>query len=165
MANAEASLEGADAASKKKGALGLILGVVLALVLGGGGFYAVWSGLILAPMGAEKAEAPAPKLEPLADIAFVPVGPIVISLGPGSEAKHLRFQAQLEVQGQYQADVERLLPRVVDVLNSYLRAVEPSTLEERGALTRLRSQMLRRAQIVIGEGRVRDLLIMEFVLT
>jgi len=31
-------------------------------------------------------------------------------------------------------------------------------------LLRLRSQMLRRVQVVTGEGRVRDLLIMEFVL-
>jgi flagellar FliL protein len=32
------------------------------------------------------------------------------------------------------------------------------------ALTRLRGQMLRRVQIVVGKDRVRDLLIMDFVL-
>ena len=56
------------------------------------------------------------------------------------------------------------MPRVLDVLNSYLRAVEVSDLEDPSALVRLRAQMLRRVQIVTGEGRVRDLLVTEFVL-
>ena len=38
---------------KKKSKLPMILGVVLALSLGGGGFFAVYSGLILAPAPAE----------------------------------------------------------------------------------------------------------------
>lgn len=50
------------------------------------------------------------------------------------------------------------------MLNGYLRAVETSELEQRAALVRMRAQMLRRVQVVTGEGRVRDLLIMEFVL-
>ncbi len=75
----------------------------------------------------------------------------------------MRFRAQLEVPSKYKADVETLLPRVVDVLNSYLRALETGDLTDPSALVRLRAQMLRRVQIVTGEGRVNDLLIMEFV--
>ncbi|MFL9503735.1 flagellar basal body-associated FliL family protein [Rhodopseudomonas palustris] len=37
-------------------------------------------------------------------------------------------------------------------------------IEDPSAMARLRAQMLRRVQIVTGEGRVRDLLITEFVL-
>ena len=62
------------------------------------------------------------------------------------------------------AEVTLLMPRVLDVLNSYLRAVDPASFDDPGAMTRLRAQMLRRIQIVTGEGRVRDLLITEFVL-
>ena len=50
------------------------------------------------------------------------------------------------------------------MLNGYLRAVEVADLEDRTALVRLRAQMLRRVQIVTGEGRVRDLLVTEFVI-
>ena len=57
-----------------------------------------------------------------------------------------------------------LMPRILDVLNGYLRAVEVSQLDDPTALIRLRAQMLRRVQIVTGEGRVRDLLVTEFVL-
>ena len=56
-----------------------------------------------------------------------------------------------------------LSPRVLDVLNSYLRVVEIDELSEPTSLLRLRAQMLRRVQIVTGEGRVRDLLITQFV--
>jgi flagellar protein FliL len=70
----------------------------------------------------------------------------------------------LEVSGPHSAEVTLLKPRILDVLNSYLRAVEVAELEDPSALVRIRAQMLRRIQIVTGEGRVRDLLITEFVL-
>ncbi len=57
-----------------------------------------------------------------------------------------------------------LLPRVLDVTNTYLRAVEVSQLEDPAALIRIRSHLLRRIQLVTGEGRVNDLLITEFIL-
>jgi flagellar FliL protein len=59
--------------------------------------------------------------------------------------------------------VERLSPRVLDILNSYLRAIDIAILEDPGALITVRAQMLRRIQIVIGEDFVTDLLITEFV--
>lgn len=76
----------------------------------------------------------------------------------------MRFRAQLEVDLENQVEVEKLLPRVVDVLNSYLRALEIEDLSDPMALPKLRAQMLRRINIATGQGRVRDLLIMDFVL-
>lgn len=150
---------------KKKSKLPLLLGVVLALVLGGGGFFAVYSGMILAPHpGDEHAEGADHDIAPLATVAFVPIDPLVINLGTGSANRHLKFRAELEVEPDAEREVTAILPRVTDVLNGYLRAISIAELEERTALIKLRAQMLRRIQIVTGEGRVRDLLIMEFVL-
>ena len=150
-----------NAVPKKKSKLPLILGLVLFLVLGGGGFYAVYSGLILAsaaehPMDEHASDMP--------DIAFVPLEPVTITLGEVSANIHLRFAAQLEVENARKDEVTLLIPRILDVLNGYLRAVEVTELGDPNALVRLRSQMLRRIQIVTGEGRVRDLLVTEFVL-
>lgn len=147
---------------KKKSKLPLIMGFVLMLALGGGGFFAVYTGMILGENEehAEDEEA----IEPLPDIAFVPVDPVTISLSNSGANRHLRFTAQLEVAKGHQSEVAMLMPRILDVLNGYLRAVEVSQLEDRTALMRLRAQMLRRVQIVTGEGRVRDLLVTEFVL-
>ena len=147
---------------KKKSKLPLLIGLVLALALGGGGFYATYSGLLFGAGGEDHAAEETP--DPLPDIAFVPIEPVVISLGQGAGKDHLRFTAELEVAKSYAEEVGILMPRILDVLNSYLRAVAISDLEDPSALARLRAQMLRRVQIVTGEVRVRDLLVTEFVL-
>jgi flagellar FliL protein len=156
---ADAAIAAEAAPRKRKGLLPLILGAVGALVLGAGGFFVTYSGLLF---GAPK-EVPQATKE-LAGVGFVPLPPLVISLGDTGRSKHLRFAAQLEVDVAHKADVELLQPRILDVLNGYLRAVEATELEDPTALIRLRAQMLRRLQIVTGEGHVRDLLITEFVL-
>lgn len=145
---------------KKGGKLGLIIGLVLALACGGGGFFAVYSGMILGPSDTkEQAEE---KHEELPAVAFVPIEPMIISLGENAN-KQLRFRAELEVDPARQGDVSSVMPRILDVLNGYLRAVELAELQNPAALIRLRGQMLRRVQLVTGKGSVRDLLITEFV--
>jgi flagellar protein FliL len=158
------SEEPAGDAPKKRSKLPLIIGAVLALVLGGGGFFAVYSGMILAPAGDHAEGEEVEKVSPLPDIAFVPVEPVIITLPEASTSDHLRFTAQLEVATTHVAEVTLLLPRILDVLNSYLRAIDVAEIEDSAALVRIRAQLLRRIQIVTGEGRVRDLLVTEFVL-
>jgi len=152
---------------RKASKLPFLVGLVLAVVGAGGGFFAVQSGVIGggAPKQEETAKAPGPDEEGVLSVAFVAIDPLVISL-PGADGRtHLRFAAQLEVPPAYAAEVEAIKPRVVDVLNGYLRAVDIAVLEDPATLTRLRAQMLRRIQVVTGPGRVKDLLIMEFVLS
>ena len=162
---ADASVDG-PAEGRKSGKMPLIIGIVLALAGGAGGFFATSTGLILAPeSNSEKEKSQASDVPSLtSDIAFVPMEPLTISMPPSSKYKHLRFRGELEVATQHAGEVQTILPRIVDVLNSYLRALDISDIEEPAALARLRSQMLRRVQIVAGPGRVNDLLIMEFVL-
>ena len=148
-------------AKPKRSKKGLIVGLALALVGAGGGFMAVKSGLVLPAPQPEPTES---EIQALPAVGFVAIEPLVVTLGPTSRSKHLTFEAQLEVAEGYEEDVRKVLPRVIDVLNGYLRAVDIAELEDPSALIRLRAQMLRRIQIVTGEGRVRDLLIMEFVL-
>lgn len=159
---AEVAAADVPAEPRKKSKLPLILGLVFALAGGGGGFYAVQTGLILGA-GDHAPDEPAIEVPPMPDIGFVPIEPLVVNLGEQSANRHLRFAAQLEVEGAYLDEVKTLTPRIVDVLNSYLRAVELAEIEDRSALVRLRAQMLRRVQLVAGAGRVRDLLIVEFV--
>lgn len=158
MADTDAPLDAAPKTSKKP----LIIGVVLALLLGGGGFYATYSGMIL---GNDASQTPAADpATPLPDIAFVPIDPLVITLGSAQDGRNLRFTAQIEVAGPYVSDVALLLPRIVDVMNGYLRALDPAQLDDPAMLLRIRAQLLRRIQMVTGDGRVRDLLVTEFVL-
>ncbi|GAB4309344.1 MAG: flagellar basal body-associated FliL family protein [Roseovarius sp.] len=174
-----------DAVAQETGAkrsrMPLVLGALLALAGGGGGFYAAYSGLLpWGDSGSARGGAPgAGHAAGLGDaqdgahagsriaasdaVAFVPIEPLIVSLDGGG-GTNLRFRAQLEVDPASRAEVEHLLPRVVDVLNGYLRAVDIADLRNNAALVRLRAQMLRRVQMVVGSDRVSDLLIMEFVL-
>lgn len=166
VADTEETADEDGEAPKKKGLLmPLVIGLVLAIAGGAGGFFVMSSGML----GGEEpevteAEAEPKRIPPIEDIAFVPLDPLTIDLGKSEVGQLLRFRAEVEVFAEYKADVEVLAPRLIDVMNSYLRAIDPKELEDPAALLRLRIQLLRRMQLVAGDGRVRDLLIMEFVL-
>ncbi|SEK21951.1 flagellar FliL protein [Roseivivax marinus] len=188
---ADATADEADVTAKKS-KLPLILGVVLALLGAAGGFFAVSSGMILGGGGSDAAaasaneataeetatpmeddtdieggaEAPPTAVAPveLGDIAFVELPPLLVSLGPGAQNTHLRFRATLEVPSRHAAEVTTLQPRVLDAMNSYLRALSPADIEAQDALLLIRAQLTRRVQLVLGEEKLRDLLVLEFVL-
>ncbi len=152
---------------KKKSKMPLLLGLVLAVVLGGGGFYATYSGM-LGGSGSGESHAAADSHDESGrvggDVAFVPIEPILVSLPHESMPRHLRFRAEIETTPEHQAAVAEIMPRILDVLNSYLRAVATEDLERPTALIRLRAQMLRRIQLIAGDREIRDLLVTEFVL-
>lgn len=167
---------------KTKSKKPLVIGLIAAMALCGGGFYATYNGLLGAAdgksggratndggdHGGEKSDGLGKDGEHarrvLGNVAFVPLDPIMVSLPPGSSSRHLRFGGQLEVMPGQADVVTELMPRILDVLNTYLRAVEVSDLEEPASAARLRAQMLRRVQVVTGEGLVKDLLVTEFVM-
>ena len=149
-------------APKKGGKGGIIIALVGAIVSGGGGFAATYMGVFNSVLGGGDE---APKYEQGdKNYSFIPLEPIIISLGPQARASALKFTAQLEVIPEASEVVAELTPRILDVLNGYLRAVDEAELEDPASLSLLRAQMLRRIQIVTGEGMVRDLLVTEFIL-
>ena len=176
----EAEAVETDEEPPKKKSKALLFGLIGAVLLGGGAFYGVFSGMIPLPFGGDdKAEAVAHgrfgdgvqdedsggarAALPVA-AAFVPLDEIVISLGPDANSKHLKVSLSIEVEPGSEADVEALSPRIVDVINTFLRAVDERQFEIPRAMLRLRAQMLRRVQLVAPQGAVRDVLIQEFVL-
>ena len=158
MTDEEEIAEGEEPPKKKKG--GLVIGLVLALI-GGGGAFAFTSGMLGGGDDGPKAAA----LESVGDdLSFVSVEPMTVSVGDPADRRHLRFRAELEVDSSTKSDVEKLLPRVVDVLNTYLQTLTVAEIEDPSALLTLRSQMRRRIDLVVGGDRIHDLLVMEFVL-
>lgn len=160
-----------DNAPKKKGILlPLLIGVALAAAAGGGGFWAVTSGPLAFGGGGDSLQADADGTTPagttrpqLDEVAFVPLEPVVVNLGSETAGRHLLFTAQLEVDPSDTGEVMHLMPRVMDVINSYLRVLDMLELTDPRTLARLRAQLLRRIQVVTGDVLVRDLLVTEFV--
>ncbi|ABD57098.1 flagellar basal body-associated FliL family protein [Jannaschia sp. CCS1] len=155
---------------KKKGLLvPLLLGVILAAAGGGGGFWAVTQGPLAPESTMETPVETAAEHDDDAthmdavDVAFLELETLVITLGAEESNRNLIFSASLEIAPQYLDEVTQLSPRVLDVLNSYLRVIAISELSEPTSLARLRSQMLRRIQVVTGTGRVQNLLVTQFL--
>ncbi len=163
---AKASEEAPSEGAKKKPGqrMSWLLGLGLALPAAAGGFYLMqnepWRSADIGRDSVRAAAAPAAAER----FVYLPMEPIVINLGARGDSRMLRFGAQLEVSPQHLNEVRHLMPRIIDVLNIYLRALEMHEIEEPAALLRLRAQMLRRVQIVTGAGRVNDLLVTEFIL-
>lgn len=162
MAEASAEPDEISEEKPKSRGKGLLVALAGAVVAGGIGFFASFAGFLDSVTGGGEA---APDVKEMAkNFKFVPLDTMIVSLGPNARAQNLKFTAQLEVEPGSEAMVEDIKPRILDVLNSYLRAVDESELQDPAALALLRAQMLRRIQIVVGDGVVRDLLIVEFIL-
>lgn len=159
--------EAPDASASRGSKKPLLIGLALALLGAGGGFFATQSGVLgfggSAQFRVDDAAITPNDAGPA--FAFVAIEPLIISLPGTNGREHLRFAAQLEVDPGAVAAVEAIKPRIVDILNGYLRAVRIEELEDPTALLRLRAQMLRRIHVVAGPEQVKDLLIMEFVLS
>jgi len=157
-----------DAPPRKKGGKGLLIGLAAMLLLGGGGFYATFSGMLALPFGGGGGEEA--HQEPPEDhgesgaVAFVEIPQMMVSLGPSARSRHLRLSATLEIEPGREEEVAKLMPRVKDVINSYLQALDEADVQRPAAMARMRAHLLRRIRIVAGEDAVRDLLITEFVL-
>ncbi|MGH1576527.1 flagellar basal body-associated FliL family protein [Planktotalea sp.] len=163
MANAE-TLE--EEVPQKKSKIGFILVLVLAILVGAGSFYAAFSGMLAIGGDAqnENTEQEVEPLKSLGDKVYLPLDPLIVNIRSSSQYKMLKFVGQLEVKPEHATDIEHLKPRLMDVMNTYLNALEAARFEDPIALIKLRSQLLRRLQIISGTGRIEDLLIMEFVL-
>jgi flagellar FliL protein len=153
-----------DVPPPKKSKLPLLLSLALLMAGGGGGFMLVKTGIIGGKTSEVDETHVAAEAVETAEVAFVALDPMVITLSSGSNRQLLRFTAQLDVNPAAVEEVEKIKPRIVDILNGYLRALEVEDLEAPAALVKIRSQMLQRVKIVAGDGRINDLLVMEFVL-
>jgi flagellar FliL protein len=170
---------GEAAAPRKKSRL-LLVACAAALLAGGGGFLAVRMGLLdlFSPNKESRAESHAAaggeqrsgdagyaaQGSGTGPAAFVLLDPLVISLGPESRSKHLKVTLAIDVERGREPELEAYIPRVNDILQGFLRAVDEREFEIPRSMERLRAQMLRRVQLVTPPGAARDLLIQEFVL-
>lgn len=155
MAEAVASNE-----ERKPRSRTMLFAIVAALILGGAAFtstfYGIWApGKLLD--GGEKAPASAA----IPAVEFVHVPPIEVIV-PGPRSRNLVVQATIETDATYRPQVEHLMPRVSDAFTTFLAGIDPAAYERRGVLEVIRTELITRTRLVLGEDPVRDLLITEF---
>lgn len=156
MSEAVAELP-SEAPPRKKKTLVLAAAVLL---LGGGGFASTYLGLwspasLLGGGSDHAAEAP------VSQVVFVDVPPIRLNI-PGSRGRELVLSASIETDESHRAEVEHLMPRVLDAFTGFLSGIDPNAYDKRGVLEIIRAELVTRSRYVLGEEPVKDLLITEF---
>ncbi|WP_428408221.1 flagellar basal body-associated FliL family protein [Hyphococcus sp.] len=96
---------------------------------------------------------------------FLVLDPMVISIQPIGRSKHLRVSLVFETDEEGAASLLENGFYVQDVLNTYLRSVDHTVLEDPSSMSRLRAQILRRIRVIVPDASVTNVLITEFVLT
>jgi flagellar FliL protein len=97
---------------------------------------------------------------------FVDVPEMALTLPNEGQPKQLRIKLSLEL-GRSAAGLpspDQLMPRVYDSLLTYLRTAHEDELSGSMALDRLRGDLQRRLDLVLGDGAVRDVLITSLVI-
>ena len=151
---------GDDAPAKPKRKLPLkligIAAVALLMVGGGvGGFFMLHCAMEGLPVA-----------EPVKPVALFYLPDLLVNLSNvGSDkTQYLKVKIVLELPDQMMvAQVQPVMPRVVDAFQTYLRELRPQDLEGSAGLYRLREELTRRINVAIAPSRINAVLFKEFV--
>ena len=148
---------------EKKKSKAMLFGLVGALLLGGAGAYATYSGMVALPFfGGPPKEATA-QIRETEETAYVRLDPLIVDLGRGGRSGRLRISLIVETTSASYDAVDARKFRIADTLNSFLRAVKQDDLRDPSRTDMLRSRILRRVLLETPPGSVSDVLISEFV--
>jgi flagellar FliL protein len=158
-----ADAEGPDgkeaSAPKRKFSRKLILmaagGVVMLAVLGGGGYFMF--GRHSAPVVA------ATQIKPP---IFVDMPDVLVNLSSsgGDRTQYLKVKIALEMPDDaVAAQIQPIMPRLLDTFQTYLRELRPTDLDGSAGLYRLKEELTRRVNASIAPNRINAVLFKEIV--
>lgn len=158
---------------EKKGGLSgkkLVLIVVLPLVLlSGGGAGAYFMGLLDPLLGkevpVEEASADHAESQPAEPSVFFDLKEMLVNLNTGGRKSHyLKISVSLEVDTDDDVlQIQRVMPRIVDSFQVYLRELRIEDLQGSAGLQRLREELLMRVNSAAQPTVVRDVLFREML--
>ena len=159
--------EKTDGAAKSGG--GVVSWAILAVVCAACSFGVVF---FLAPDGkAESLTCPTiaeaqPEIDPLArdDQEYVELKELLITIGNEPATRYVKINASIVTDKGLGAEVKKAEPVLADAFVTYLRSVELSDFESAGFYPRMREQLGRRAELVLGGDVSHGVLITEFLL-
>jgi flagellar FliL protein len=166
----QAEAEGAEAegeegkATKRKLPLKLMVMVVGGLVglgaVGGGGYFLLFSGHDKAEAAAAAA---APQIKP---VVFLDMPEVLVNLSStgNQRTQYLKVKVTLELPNEMMsAQIQPVMPRLMDAFQTYLRELRPSDLDGSAGLYRLKEELTRRVNASIAPARINAVLFKEIV--
>jgi flagellar FliL protein len=150
-------------AAKRKLPLKLIIIAAAALVVvagGGTGAYLALSGGSKEKTQEAKGQGSAPRA-----VAFLDLPDMLVNLsGTGERTQYLKMKIVLEVPDQALiAQIQPVMPRVMDAFQTYLRELRASDLEGSAGLYRLKEELTRRVNAAIEPARINAVLFKELL--
>lgn len=136
----------------------IVAGAALLVVAGGGGAYFMF---FKSPATEAKAAPPQPK-----PVVFVDLPEVLVNLSSaGSErAQYLKAKVVLELADQAMiAQIQPVMPRVMDSFQTYLRELRASDLDGSAGLYRLKEELTRRVNVAIAPGKINAVLFKEII--
>lgn len=141
----------------------LVGGIPLLLILIGAGLYV--SGIFGGHGDAktEEAAAEAPKA-PQGPAIYVDIPEILVNLESSGKQRFLKTSISLEVSDDQSAEtVKKVMPRLVDQFQTYLRGLRVEDLHGSGGVYRLRQELLARVAKAAEPATVNDVLFRELL--
>ncbi len=167
----------------KKSKLKLILMILIPLILlGGGGAGLYFTGKLDSLLGKEEKKADGAEGEHgeeeaaegehgegglPAEVAFLKIPDMIVNLNApeGGQPRYLRLSVQLELANAADmAAVEKVLPRVVDQFQTYLRELRVQDLRGSKGMYRLQMELLSRVNAAAAPTKVKDVLFQEILI-
>jgi flagellar FliL protein len=150
--------EGSGAPTTGKRNLIIIASAAMVLLLGGVGGYLLFFNT---KHDAKTEEVAAAKPTVFMDVPEVTVN---MASGAGERTQYLKVKVVLEVKDQpVVAQIQPVLPRVMDMFQTYLRELRPSDLNGSVGMFRLKEELTRRVNAAISPNQVNAVLFKEIL--
>ncbi|HKM63552.1 MAG TPA: flagellar basal body-associated FliL family protein [Acidisphaera sp.] len=96
---------------------------------------------------------------------YVDIPEIVTNLGGGARRQnYVKFHAKVELaRAQDAAAVQTLMPRLLDMFQTYIREVRPEELRDAAGTYRIREELIARADIALAPVHISDILFVELL--
>jgi len=98
------------------------------------------------------------------DQAYVQLKEMVITVGSAPATRYLKMNVSVITDSANTSAVQAAEPVLIDAFNTYLRSIEMKDFEDPGFYPRMREQLARRSELVLGSGISNGVLITEFLL-
>jgi flagellar FliL protein len=152
--------DGTQAAPKRRFSLKLIVmavgGLIVLAGLGGGGWFFFFSH--------HTSTAAAAQIKPP---VFVDMPDVLVNLsssGNNERTQYLKVKISLELPDEaVQAQIQPIMPRLLDTFQTYLRELRPTDLDGSAGLYRLKEELTRRVNVAIAPSRINAVLFKEIV--
>lgn len=99
-----------------------------------------------------------------ANQSYVELQEMVITVGSAPATRYLKMNVSVMTDSSNVSAVEAAEPVLIDAFNTYLRSIEMKDFEDPGFYPRMREQLARRSELVLGSGVSNGVLITEFLL-